>query len=593
MLGIQLLLLTGIPLILTVLATPVVLRFADAYGLFDMPGQRHIHTKPTPRLGGVAMVLGFLVTMVGAVRLSVLSPPLTRLLAVSVVMFVMGVWDDVRQLRASTRLLIQIGCAIFSVCSCGLALNELVLTPDLSVALPPAIGVALAAFVIVGAINAVNMVDGMDGLAGGVVLICLALLTYLHVQTSGNLQVALFVSMPIVGVLLGFLRYNTHPARIFMGDGGSNWLGYVVGVMMLIVLSRISIDLLPNGRWGFVRGALSGTGGIAPTAQDRSVPFLSVICCLAIPVIDTATVIMARLRHGLSPLVADRRHFHHSLLRLGLTQSQSVGAVYFIALTCGMVGSIPVIFPRIYFPLAPYLVFAVLCVVIPVVMSLNDQVIGRFITRGVRLRKNDRYARPIKMTIRTLERMNRYVVYAILLGMPIFAGRVEQGVGYAAMFALALMVLAQLTGGKRGDFLNSLVFVISAQVLLVANNQKQVLVELNGQVVALNALYNGMFAWLAASTLVIMIMTFRRRYLIFSASDFLIVLLPLALLLVPEPYRSYYFVDIIALKGLILFAAVQLLMRRQSSVSGKIRMVLLNALALVTAMGVFGLRVIY
>ncbi len=583
MLGIQLLLLLGVPLIFTILATPMVVRFAGAFGLFDMPEERRIHTNPTPRIGGIAMVSGFMLTIAISLTSNPVGPAILRLLAMSFLMFIVGLWDDLHPLRAATRLLVQVLAGIFTVYSCGLEISSLVLSPNLSMSLPPIVGQVLSVFIVVGAINAVNMIDGMDGLAGGVVLIGISLLTFLHIQTTGDYTVALYLSLPVIGVLLGFLRYNSHPARIFMGDGGSNWLGYLVGVLLLIVLNGFVIDQSSAGNWRLEQAHLNG----------KQLPLISGLICLAIPIIDTASVIFARLRDGLSPMSPDKRHFHHSLLRMGLSQAQSVGAIYFIALVSGLVGVIPVISDKLELTYIPYVIMLFLAVLIPYAMTLSEQRIAKLAEMGSALRVDKNFAKPLKSFVRVLEFANRYVIYGILFGMPLFSGKVEANVGSAAGFALLLLILARFVGTQRVDFLNSLVFVMSSLVLLVANNMHEVLVVLNGQMVSMAGVYNALFGWLVGSTAVIFVLTFRRKYLIFSASDFLIVLFPIALLMVPEPFRSDYKVETIALRSLVLFMAVQFLARRKAGVWRQIRFVLVNALILVVAMGIFGFKIVY
>ena len=594
MLGIHVLLLLGIPLLLTIAATPLVLRVAGAYGLFDMPEDRRVHSCPTPRLGGIAMVAAFLLTLMGSVRFTLISHELQTVLGMSVVMFLTGVWDDIRPLRASGRLFIQVACAMLTVWMGGLGVSELALSPTLSIALPDIVGHLLAVFVVVGAVNAVNMIDGLDGLAGGIVLIGIALLTYLNLLTTGDIHVAVFVCIPLIGVLLGFLRYNTHPAKIFMGDGGSNWLGFMVGVLMLVVMGRFTVAFQPSGTWGLIRlsGAETASRFMALPhyVQETPIPFWSVIMCFAMPIFDTAAVIIVRLKNGLSPMHPDRRHFHHTLLRLGLNQSQSVGAIYFIALAAGLAGVSPVIFPNYELDALPYVVSAIMLALFPLAMLLNEKHVEMFKLRGFQLSQDQRCGVKLKVFLKQLELANRYVIYGILLGVPIFAGVVDSNLGYVALVALCLMAATKVFKTNAGDFFNSVAFTLGVIVLLVANNQHPIAVQLNGKVVEIQSWYNNLFLWLSGSTILVFVLTFRRRYLIFSPSDFLILILPLSLLLVPEPYRSQYHVDIIALRSLVLFGGVHLLIRRQATVLNKIRFVMVIALAFVAAMGVFGMR---
>jgi UDP-GlcNAc:undecaprenyl-phosphate GlcNAc-1-phosphate transferase len=405
------------------------------------------------------------------------------------------------------------------------------------------------------------------------------------------------MSIPLIGVILGFLRYNTHPAKIFMGDGGSNWLGYMLGVMILIVLERIPLELLPKGQWGLAR--IANFVGNSPSSPlqayelSRALPFCSVILCLAIPIVDTASVIFLRLKAGRSPFAPDQSHFHHSLLRLGLTQSQCVGSIYFIALSFGVLGLFPVLFPKYNFSAIPYIALALITLLISLTRLVDDKFIERLSTQSSHFVRTQPLGVRLKAVVRMLETSNRYIIYAILLGVPFFSGNVDLTIGYFAFFALTLLLLTRLLKTKQDDFLNSFVFLVCVVTLLMSNNQHVILIQFNGKPVELNGLYNSLFGWLALTTALIFIATFRRRYLIFSPSDFLMLVFPLVLLLIPEPYRSTYHIDAIVLRSLVLFLAIHILTRRQKSISAKIRVVLVNALLFVGTMGVFGLRVAY
>ena len=287
---------------ISMVLVPVVSKFATVYGLFDghaanrsQEAGRKVHTGEIPRLGGVAMVIAFL----GAISILPASLPYQGVILGSLAVFICGVIDDFTPLTAKVRLGVQIAAAIFAIYHDQLAISHITLTKSLSLPLPGALGILFSAFLIVGAINAINLIDGLDGLAAGVVLIGVGLLSFADFVSTQNASVLLTFALPMLGAIFGFLRYNTHPASIFMGDGGSNWLGFMSGSLLLIALRDSPI-----------------TG--------QAAPFVSVILTFAIPIVDTAVVMLRRIKEKRSPFSADKNHFHHTLLRIGLSHSQSV-----------------------------------------------------------------------------------------------------------------------------------------------------------------------------------------------------------------------------------------------------------------------------
>ena len=590
MLALQIILGFATALVFTLLATPLVYKIATTYGLYDVPdimlqGQtdapRRIHKSPVPRLGGIAMVAGFfLANLVWSSGSDLYGP-----LAASVLIFLVGLLDDLRPISPRIRLGCQIVCAAYAVMSGGLAIKAIALTPDIFLILPEVVGFAISVFIVVGAINAINMIDGLDGLAGGVVLIGVALLSYIYFIRTLDVHLLLYLSVPMVGAILGFLRYNTYPASIFMGDGGSNWLGFMSGIFILVVLGNFRLVEPSSGS-----DLLDVTGSIRGA---RFVPIVSAVLCLAVPIIDTACVMVSRMRKGLSPMHADRRHFHHALLRLGLSHSQSVTAVYFITLLSGVLGIIPIAFPRYGLSWIPFLTLAGLLFFIPIGINGSSEVLDFFLRRRSVIRTDQRFSRGLNVTIRYWENFNRYIIYTIFMVSPMFAGVFKPEIGYAAAVVAVLLLFSLVISRGRGDFMDSLILSIGALILLVANNQNSMMIEIMGQRLSIQGLYNGLFITLFVSTAILLIVTAKARYFLFTPSDFLLVTLPMILLLVPEPFRSQYRLDIICLRSLIVFMALRSIMKRRHLATYHIRLVTVVALMYVVMTSVFAMRVIY
>jgi UDP-GlcNAc:undecaprenyl-phosphate GlcNAc-1-phosphate transferase len=294
--------------------TPLVIRVAVARRLYDTPDTRRLHTKPIPRLGGivvfVATLLGLVTALFLATRGGGLSPDrvefFTGVLLGGAVLFAAGLFDDLRGLRPAAKLVVQCIAAVI-VYRYGLQIQLITLGPSIAIPLGW-VGLPLTVAWVVGVTNAFNVIDNMDGLATGLALVALA--TVLGAAFAlGNTDVAL-VCLALTGALLGFLPYNFNPARIFLGDSGSLFIGF-----MLAVLS--------------VHGALKSA-----TAVLVAVPLFA----LAVPLFDLTLSIMRRWLRGVPIFVGDTRHISHRLLAMGLTQRRVVTVLSLVAGALGLLG---------------------------------------------------------------------------------------------------------------------------------------------------------------------------------------------------------------------------------------------------------------
>ncbi len=313
------------------LATFFLRRWAPRWGLVDHPGHRKVHTTPTPRGGGLAIWLGVVTTLAivhGAAYLSTKNPALLPefaqphaagvlekagslwlLLAAGTAMMLLGLTDDLRGLPWQLRLGTE--AAVAALCVWRWEELRLSLFVD-----APLLTGALSVLWIIALVNSFNMLDNMDGLSGGVAAISSAmlaavLLTMPDPQTgSPQLFVAGFL-LVLVGALLGFLWHNRTPARIFMGDAGSYFVGFCMATATLLATFT----------------------GYHSTSQHT---ILAPLCVLAVPLYDMTTVLWIRVREGRSPFVGDKSHFSHRLVELGLTKPQAVLTIYLTTATCGL-----------------------------------------------------------------------------------------------------------------------------------------------------------------------------------------------------------------------------------------------------------------
>jgi UDP-GlcNAc:undecaprenyl-phosphate GlcNAc-1-phosphate transferase len=316
------------------LATWIVRRFARQWGLMDEPGERKVHESPTPRGGGLGIWLGVVGTFAIAQLLLLLAdnvpavaavvPEFARphlsgiwsqtdklwiLLAAGTVLTVLGLMDDRRGLSWQVRLVVEF--AVAAVC--------VWLVPNLRLTafLPyPIVTGALSVLWIVTLINAFNMLDNMDGLSAGVAAIAAGLLAAVLLlapdpETRGPQLFVAGLLLVLLGGLVGFLCHNMPPARIFMGDAGSYFVGFMIAVATLLA---------------------SYTGYHSTNRHAILAPLL----VMAVPLYDMLTVILIRLRDGKSLFQADKNHFSHRLVELGLTRPQAVLTVYLTTATCGL-----------------------------------------------------------------------------------------------------------------------------------------------------------------------------------------------------------------------------------------------------------------
>jgi len=302
--------------LLSFLATPLVARAAARLGAVDQPNQRRVNARPVPRGGGVAVAFAFL--LVATVVIAVygqmgISPDPTlpdtpTLLAVMLggaVAMLLGLLDDAFQLRARWQLLTQLVVAAIPVAA-GLwpsALNNPV-GPG-TIQLVPAAGIGFTVVWILGMINSINFIDGLDGLSSGIALIAALTLGAISFTTAvgagGQPMVGLLCAI-LAGSLLGFLRWNFHPARIFIGTTGVMFVGYLLAVLSILGAAKVAVALL----------------------------------VLGVPIIDTFWIIVRRLATGRSPFTPDRGHIHHRLLDMGLSHAQTVLAIYGICVVLAL-----------------------------------------------------------------------------------------------------------------------------------------------------------------------------------------------------------------------------------------------------------------
>lgn len=287
-------------MVVALIATPVVKSLAFKVGAVDVPKDgRRMHDHPIPRMGGLAIFFGFLLSVLMYVEV---TPQLRGMLLGGVIIMVLGIFDDIYALGAKLKLAVQIVAALVAVLSGNVI--QILSNPNVFSQSPwwdlGWLAVPATVLWIVAITNAVNLIDGLDGLACGVSTISSMTMLVISLAVADG-PVAVIMAA-LAGGCIGFLPYNLNPAKIFMGDTGSTFLGFILAVMSI------------QGLFKFY------------TIISFAVPFLM----LGLPIFDTCFAFIRRIAHGQSPMHADRSHIHHRLIDMGLNQKQAVATLYVI-----------------------------------------------------------------------------------------------------------------------------------------------------------------------------------------------------------------------------------------------------------------------
>lgn len=283
--------------VIAVVLTPLTIKLAFRWGATDAPDTRKVHTQVMPRMGGLAIFLAFFLTLLVVVRV---SGPFTGLLAGCALVFLTGWLDDMFGLSPLMKLLGQLAAAGVAVYF-GIVIHYVTNPFNGSLDLG-AFSIPLTLLWIVGITNAINLIDGLDGLAAGISAIAAATMGVIAFL-QGQPQVAL-VAFVLVAAALGFLPFNFHPARTFMGDCGSNLLGFALGCLSVL----------------------------AATKSTAVISLLVPIVVLGIPIFDTFFAIVRRVHNKTPIYLPDKAHLHHRLMALGVSHGRSVLIIYGISL---------------------------------------------------------------------------------------------------------------------------------------------------------------------------------------------------------------------------------------------------------------------
>lgn len=299
----------AVALIVALIATPAVILLARKTGAMDAPNARKVHKTPIPRIGGLAIYLGFMAAIIFvAIKYGLDDEMIKETVGLTLsgsLIVALGLVDDYKNLPAKIKLLGQIGAAAVLVLLFDVRI-DFVTDPFGDYIYLEWFALPATMFWLVGLTNTVNLIDGLDGLAAGVASI--ASFTILLIALEQNFILVAVMTAALAGAALGFLKYNFNPAEIFMGDSGSMFLGFM--------LAGISV-----------------TGAVKSVA---TIALIVPIFALGLPILDTTFAIVRRLRGGVPIFKPDKGHLHHRLLSVGFTQRQAVLLMYVISALFGL-----------------------------------------------------------------------------------------------------------------------------------------------------------------------------------------------------------------------------------------------------------------
>ena len=534
-----------VSMIITIAMMPCFKYIASSLKAIDKPNERKVHTGLIPKCGGMAMAAG---TISPIILWAPMTPITKALLIGSLILVFFGVMDDIKDLGFKPKFATQLGAALAAILIGGIKINNLgVLLPS-GVMLPDWIAIPLTIVVIVGVTNATNLADGLDGMAGGIALLIFICIGYFGFR-KGDMTVVLF-SLAIGGAILGFLRFNSYPAQLFMGDAGSQLLGYSAIVL--------SLKLTQSG---------NGLNVLLP------------LFFIGLPIVDTLTVMTKRLALGKPPFVADKKHFHHQLMGMGLFHSEAVLSIYIIQSLYILLGITLKGFSE-WVLLIVYLVYS-----LAVVVSFQ------LVEKAQFQLNRTRFLNPFKARLRTIKERGLIIKYSfqmIKVGVPaVFILNcfipTPQNESYF-IFASGFLIIIALTWYFKRDYVDQIVklglYVVTPFIVYAGDRG---IYEYMGNKFAL--LYNSLFGVLFLFLLLTLNFTRRKTRFQSTPLDFLVVFIIFLISSLPNTVINDYQLGLVAVKTIILFFGYEVLVGELKDRSNKLTTTSLILLALVGIKG--------
>jgi len=524
-------------MLITMALIPPLMKSAARLRFIDVPDARKVHLGNIPRVGGIAMVAGAVLPII--MWLMPQQQVIGFLLGMAVIV-AFGIWDDRSDLDYRLKFLGQTVAVLIAMFYGGVLIESIPLVSDAE-RLPSYLSYPLTFLFLLGITNAVNLSDGLDGLAGGTVILSIGTIALLGYTTDNAVVVVIAVAM--IGSILGFLRFNTHPAQIFMGDGGSQFLGFSVGVLAVLLTQK----------------------GAAPLS-----PVLPLLI-LGLPILDTAMVMWQRITSGRSPFAADKNHIHHKLLGLGFSHYEAVLLIYIAQ--AGMVMS------------AYFLRHQSDAILLLVFLTVSVVLVGFFrwaALSGWRVRRGDGHAagyQELQKKIVWLRdegyplKIARGIVVTMIatyfLSAVLTAQKITPDIGILA-FALAAFMVAVLTRGRNHAITwtdQAGMYVLGTLAVYLAQTSSQVMAHMQPWV-------EGSFVILAAGVLLGLRYS---KYMRFNLTtlDFLVIFAAFTIPNLPNIDIGQTSLGESIAKLIVLFYAIELLMLNMGRLIHVLRIVMM------------------
>jgi UDP-GlcNAc:undecaprenyl-phosphate GlcNAc-1-phosphate transferase len=506
---------------ITITLMPLFRRLAIRLSAMDIPDRRKVHPYPIPKCGGIAMALGALIPVI----LMVHGDQLLRAIVIGAAIVVLfGLMDDFRDLGYKAKFSGQLAAVLIVIFYGGIKIKSLgMLLPD-DVVLPDWFAIPLTLIVIVGVTNAINLSDGLDGLAGGISLLSFICIAYLAYRGENVLIALLAVGM--VGAIFGFLRFNTYPATLFMGDAGSQLLGFLA-VTLSLGLTQANTALSP----------------------------LLPLILLGFPVLDTLTVMFERVHGGKSPFVADNNHFHHRLIRLGFFHTEAVFVIYVLQaflVTAAFVFR----FYSDWFLLVLYVTFSGLILSGFFVADRTGWHLKRYHFLDKVIKGKLRVLKEKNILIRISFRMVETGLFSLLVFTCFLPARMPKHVSFLALGLTGLIIATWLIKKKwLGGALRLSAYLLIPFVIFFS--EKEMATWMSPQAVQI---YNFSFGVLALFVILTLKFTRREKGFKTTPMDFLILFIVLVVPNLPDEQIRAYGMGLVAAKIIVLFFSYEVLM---------------------------------
>jgi len=531
-----------VSLVITMLLIPLVMKWADKIGAIDIPDARKVHTQAIPRVGGIAMVIG---SVISILLLAELNQQLNAILVGFTVIWGFGLWDDKCELNYKIKFLGQLLAVIIVVTWGGVIVRTF---PFIDGQIADYLAIPLTIFALVGITNAINLSDGLDGLAGGTSLISISIIALLAFDAGG--ETVVLISMAVAGSILGFLRHNTYPARLFMGDTGSQFLGFALGVLVIMLSQEVN------------------------SAMSPLIPLI----ILGLPILDTVAVMVQRIYERRSPFSPDKNHIHHKLLDIGFDHYEAVFIIYVVQTL--LIGTA-------YFML--YESDAILALIYLIICTL---VLGVFHFAGINgwklntnsMRESSRLRKIVKqildngwlMTVTT--HILKIIVPILLILSAVYATNIEMD-----MFVLSILLFIFLLISFYLD--TPILSLLEKAVVYVVSVMAIYLMPIDDSSLDIYNIINILFVLLIAA-FVLRVRFSQEKTFQVTPLDYLVIILVIIVPNLPEAHLEDSNIGEMAVKLVILFYASEAVMGLKENGSVAMRLGVLSTLAVVMVRGI-------